>query len=125
MSYFSLIDEFLGWGLISSNIISDQDLYNQALDLIKLGQYLSLLTSISLFEFALSLHTKALTIQAYYHYCNANVVLSTKDYIENHEHLKFDSDSDVWVNWYSKQAFNIEEFKKIAGITDDNIKGCF
>jgi hypothetical protein len=64
-------------------------------------------TSISLFEFALSLHTKA---------------PSTKDYIENHEHLKFDSDCDVWVNWYSKQACNIEEFKKIAGITDDNIE---
>ena len=51
-SYFSLIDEFLERGLISSNIISDQDLYNQALDIIKSGQYLSLLTSISLFEFA-------------------------------------------------------------------------
>jgi hypothetical protein len=68
---------------------------------------LSLLTSISLFEFALSLHTKASAIQAY---------------IENHEDLKFDSDCDVWVNWYSKHACNIEEFKKIAGITDDNIE---
>ena len=83
---------------------------------------MSLLTSISLFEFVLSLQTKAPTIQAYYHYYNANVVPSTKDYIENHEDLKFDSDCDVWVNWYSKQACNIEEFKKIAGITDDNIE---
>ncbi|CAG8465787.1 2505_t:CDS:10 [Scutellospora calospora] len=119
-SYFSLIDEFLGRGLISSNIISDQDLYNQALDVIKSGQYLSLPTSISLFEFALSLHTKAPAIQAYYHYYNATVVPSTKDYIENHEHMKFDSDCDVWVNWYSKQACSIEEFKKLTGINDDN-----
>ena len=95
------------------------------MDVIKSEQYLSLLASITLFKFVLFLYTKALTIQAYYHYYNANVVPSTKDYIENHEHLKFDSDCDIWVNWYSKQACNIEEFKKIAGITDDNIKGGF
>ncbi|CAG8465507.1 9724_t:CDS:10 [Cetraspora pellucida] len=119
-AYFSLIDEFLRRDLISSNIISDFDLYNQALDIIKSGQYLSVPTSLSFLEFALSLHTTAPAIQAYYHYYNATVVPSTKDYIENHEHLNFDPDCDVWVDWYGNQACSIEEFKKLTGITDNS-----
>ncbi|CAG8454088.1 447_t:CDS:10, partial [Racocetra fulgida] len=119
-AYFSLIDEFLGRGLISSNKMSDRDLYNQALDIIESGQYLSVPTSRSFLEFALSLHTTAPAIQAYYHYYNATVVPSTKDYIETHEHLKFDPDCDVWVDWYGNQACSVEEFKKLTGIIDNS-----
>ncbi|RIB10779.1 Glycosyltransferase Family 24 protein [Gigaspora rosea] len=119
-AYFSLIDEFLGRGLISSNTMSDRDLYKQALDIIESGQYLSVPTSLSFLEFALYLHTTAPAVQAYYHYYNATVVPSTKDYIENHENLKFDPECDVWVDWYGNQACSIEEFKRITGITDNN-----
>jgi UDP-glucose:glycoprotein glucosyltransferase len=91
--------------------------YNAALDVIESKQYLSTPTSISILEFALSLHTTAPAIQAYYHYYNATVVPSKQEFDNN-----FNPECDVWVDWYGHQACNVEDFKKLSGISETENK---
>ncbi|RIA98379.1 Glycosyltransferase Family 24 protein [Glomus cerebriforme] len=108
-AYYPLIDEFISQELFSSEL-TDQEVYNEALGVIKSKQYLSTPTSVSILEFSLSLHTTAPAIQAYYHYYNATVVPSKQEFDDN-----FNPECDVWVDWYGHQACNVEDFEKLSG----------
>ncbi|CAG8633054.1 10485_t:CDS:10, partial [Funneliformis mosseae] len=106
-AYYPLINDFISQGLFSPKL-TYQEVYKTAFGVIESKKYLSTSTSISLLEFALSLHTTAPAIQAYYHYYDANVLPSRQEFNNN-----FDPECDVWVDWYGHQACNIEDFKKL------------
>ncbi|GES84353.1 UDP-glucose:Glyco protein glucosyltransferase-domain-containing protein [Rhizophagus clarus] len=110
-AYYPLINEFINQGLFSSEL-TYHEVYNAALDVIESKQYLSTPTSISILEFSLSLHTTAPAIQAYYHYYNTTVVPSKQEFDVN-----FNPECEVWVDWHGHQACNVENFKKLTGIS--------
>ncbi|CAG8437569.1 1716_t:CDS:10 [Acaulospora morrowiae] len=111
-AYFPLVNEFLKGGLFSSKL-TVQEVYNSAFDIIEKNQFLSTPTTKSLVEFALSLHTTAPAIHAYYHYYNATVMPSRSD-----SNQTFNSDCEVWIDWYDHQACSVEEFQNLVGFTD-------
>ncbi|CAI2171010.1 14159_t:CDS:10 [Funneliformis geosporum] len=108
-AYYPLINEFISLGLFSPKL-TYQEVYNTALGVVESKKYLSAPTSISILEFALSLHTTAPVIQSYYHYYDANVVPSRQEFNNN-----FNPECDVWVDWYGHQACSIEDFKNLSG----------
>ncbi|CAG8443499.1 5466_t:CDS:10 [Acaulospora colombiana] len=110
-AYFPLVNEFLREGLFSSELTA-HEIYKSALDVIEKKQFLSAPTTKPLLEFSLSLHTTAPAIHAYYHYYNATVIPS-----KNESNQKFNPDCEVWIDWYGKQACDVEEFQNLIGFT--------
>ncbi|CAG8531718.1 10008_t:CDS:10 [Diversispora eburnea] len=115
-TYFPLVEEFLRQGLFSSKL-TNYEIYKSALDIIEKEKFLSTPTTKSLFEFGLSLHTKAPTIQSYYHYYNSTIIPTKK--LSNEE---FNSECNVWVDWYGNQACNVESLTKFIDTKLDILK---
>ncbi|RHZ80246.1 hypothetical protein Glove_138g61 [Diversispora epigaea] len=105
-AYFPLVEEFLRQGLFSSKL-TNYEIYKSALDIIEKKKFLSTPTTKSLFEFGLSLHTTAPTIQSYYHYYNSTIIPTRK--FSNDE---FNPECNVWADWYGNQACNVETLTK-------------
>ncbi|RHZ48667.1 hypothetical protein Glove_543g33 [Diversispora epigaea] len=105
-AYFPLVEEFLKQGLFSSKL-TNYEIYKSALDIIEKKKFLYTPTTKSLFEFGLSLHTTAPTIQSYYHYYNSTIIPT-----RNSSNEEFNPDCDVWVDWYGNQACNVESLTR-------------
>ncbi|KAG9290801.1 hypothetical protein G9A89_011764 [Geosiphon pyriformis] len=122
-AYFPYITELATRGLNSDS--SPKELYDTALQILNETNLISLPTTFSFLEFALSLHSAAPTIQAYYQYYDDSVFPSkfrnlTHD--DPHSKISFNIDCEVWVDWYGIQACNIDQLKKIARITQEDSK---
>ncbi|RHZ48670.1 hypothetical protein Glove_543g38 [Diversispora epigaea] len=103
---WQLVEEFLKQGLFSSKL-TNYEIYKSALDIIEKKKFLYTPTTKSLFEFGLSLHKTAPTIQSYYHYYNSTIIPT-----RNSSSEEFNPDRDVWVDWYGNQACNAESLTK-------------
>ena len=93
--YWSLLDSLSNSAL--SGHATDQDYYNQVLELLRKGSFQDPVT-LSSFELGLSLHIAAPKIEAYYQFYNTSVLPSLED--------KYDESCEAWILWGGRQICN-------------------